>query len=499
MGVGEGGRAAGEPGSAAARGGGGVTGGKPGAVRGAPCCAAPLLGISKGTVRFGNTVALDRVDFSVMPGEIVGLLGSNGAGKSTLIKALIGFHRLDEGELLFEGDKVEFRSVEDARARGIETAFQDLSLADDLNASRNFFIGKEILRRIGLLQWPDLRRMQHITLECLRELGFPADLRRDDPVGSLSGGERQLIAIARAAWFATRLLILDEPFSALSESATQNVLALIKKAKARGVSVIVVTHHAPEVFEVGDRFVVLQAGRNIAELRKGNTDMLDLEKLLISQRLAAVKEMAAGVAHQIKNPLGILRVSVDVLKRKLRAARLQQDYEQVLDVLSSEIESLDHIVTGFMDFAHQTRVQKSRCSVGELLRKSVDSIPRQARRGVRIRLELSEPSAEYLLDPYLMKQALANMIVNAAEASSGGGVVEVRASTRSGRLAIEVQDWGCGMDDETVKRIYDPFFSSKSTGTGLGLSIAHRVIELHEGRIEVETGVGKGTTFRLTI
>ncbi len=455
--------------------------------------------MSGGTVRFGNIVALDRVDFRVMPGEIVGLLGSNGAGKSTLVKALIGFHRLDGGEIRLQGEAMQLWSPQEARQRGIETVFQDLSLAEDLSVSRNFFIGKEILRRVGPLRFPDARRMRRAAMDLLAELGFPAKVDRDLPVGALSGGERQLIAIARAGYFATRLLILDEPFSALAETSTQSVLSLIKKAKARGVSVVLVTHHAPEVFEVADRFVVLQNGRSFAELRKEDTDMRDLEKLLISQRLAAVKEMAAGVAHQVKNPLGVMRVSVEMLRRKFRVECFQREYRQVLDVLASEIDSLDHIVVSFMDFAHQTRVEKRSCPVAALVRRSVEGVPASARGRVRISVLLPEPAAEHLVDPDLMKQAISNVVVNAVEASPANGTVEVRAYLRDGRMVVEVRDWGCGMDQDTLRRIYNPFFSTKSAGTGLGLSIAHRVVELHGGRIEVDTALAAGTTFRLIV
>ncbi len=458
-----------------------------------------LLHLRNATVRFGNITALDRVNFTVNNKEIIGLLGSNGAGKSTLVKTLIGFHRLDKGELYFEGVKADFDSPLDARKNGIETVFQNLSLADDLSIARNFFIGKELLRRVGPFTYPDGKRMHTTAMETLRELGFEANVNRDDPVGSLSGGERQLIAIARANFFARKLLILDEPFSALSELSVQSVIGLIKKTKARGISVLLVTHHAPEVFDLADRFVVLQNGRIQAELRKEDTDIKDLEKLLISQRLTVVKEMAAGVAHQIRNPLGVMKVSVDMLKRKFRVEDAQDNYNRVVDVLSTEIENLNHIIVNYLDFAHQTKIEKKLCSAAELIESSLASIPKRKYGRIKVHTEVPDRMAAYLLDPNLLKQAISNLIINGIEASSGQGNVAVRALIRHRQLIIEVQDWGCGMDEETVKKIFNPFFSTKSSGTGLGLSIAHRVVELHGGRIEVETASLKGTIFRIVI
>ena len=263
-------------------------------------------------VRFGNIISLDGVDFQVGRQEVVGLLGNNGAGKSTLVKALLGFHPRASGEVFVEGRRVNFRSPREARAAGIETVFQDFSLAEDLSVVQNFFIGRELSRGAAGLGFQERRRMERTAEDVLRELGLKKPITMQTRVSSLSGGERQLIAIGRALFFARTLLILDEPTSALSESAVLLLRQMVKRAKDQGVSVIFATHNAPEVFEVADRFVILDNGRVYAKLKKGDTSLSELEKLLISRRLSAVKEMAAGVAHQVRNPLGVLKVSVEL-------------------------------------------------------------------------------------------------------------------------------------------------------------------------------------------
>ena len=219
--------------------------------------------------------------------------------------------------MFLEGRQINFRSPREARAAGIETVFQDFSLAEGLSVVQNFFIGRELSRGGAGLGLQETSRMEKTAEEVLRELGLKKPVTMQSKVSSLSGGERQLIAIGRALFFVRTLLILDEPTSALSESAVLLLRQMVKMVKARGISIIFATHSAPEVFAVADRFVILDNGRVYANLRKGDTDLSGLEKLLISRRLSAVKEMAAGVAHQVRNPLGVLKVSVELIRKRL--------------------------------------------------------------------------------------------------------------------------------------------------------------------------------------
>jgi simple sugar transport system ATP-binding protein len=459
----------------------------------------PIVRLKDARVRFGNIVSLDGVDFEVGPNEVVGLLGNNGAGKSTLIKALLGFHPLASGEIFVGGRRVGAWSPREARAAGIETVFQDLSLAGDLSVVENFFIGREFSNGGAGLGFKERGRMQRVAEEALRDLGLKKPVTMQTMVGALSGGERQLVAIGRAFFFARALLILDEPTSALSESSVQLLRQMVKAMKARGVAVIFATHHAPEVFEVADRFVILDNGRVYANLDKGSTSLSELEKLLISRRLTAVKEMAAGVAHQVRNPLGVMKVSVELIRRKLAETNIGGDLDEVTRVMLSEIDNLNHVITNFMDFAHQREPLKAPCSIREVIGESLAALPIANFPGIEARVEVAEDIGRYPLDANLMKQALAILLMNAVEASGGKGPIEVRAFASGSCLCVEVQDFGCGITEDQRARIFMPFFTTKPQGTGLGLSIAHRIVEQHHGTINVFSTPGKGSTFQLIL
>jgi len=241
-----------------------------------------MRGIKKS---FGRVQALKGVDFHVKRQEIVGLLGDNGAGKSTLIKILVGYHQPDEGEIYFEGKKVFFRSPWDSRKVGIETVYQDLALVNLMPIWRNFFLGREIIRRIGPVKVLDVRKMKKIAREVLKDVGI--FIRSpDETVAFLSGGERQAVAIARAIHFGAKLLILDEPTAALSVGETRKVLEHILEAKKQGISVIFITHNIYHVYEVADRLVLLEKGEKI-----GDYDKKDVTPEKVMDIIAA----AAGV------------------------------------------------------------------------------------------------------------------------------------------------------------------------------------------------------------
>jgi D-xylose transport system ATP-binding protein len=227
---------------------------------------APLLEVRAGTKSYGAVRALRRVDLALYEGETLALLGDNGAGKSTLIKALAGVHQLDEGELLLDGEPISFRSPADARRSGIETLFQDLALFDNLSATANFFIGRELtrprwLRRLGLLEE---RRMADEWQGHLERLGVRI---RDSTqsIGVMSGGQRQAVAVIRAVAFATRIVILDEPTAALGMRESRHILELIRRLPQHGVSTILISHNLEHVAEVADRAIVLRQGRRVGE------------------------------------------------------------------------------------------------------------------------------------------------------------------------------------------------------------------------------------------
>lgn len=228
---------------------------------------------------FGKVRALEAVDFTVRRAEVVGLVGDNGAGKSTLIKLLTGVYPPDRGTLEFEGRPVRFASPREARALGIETVFQDLALVETMSIARNFFLGAEPVRRLGTLRCLDMRRMDWVTRETLADIG----IRIDTPwasVASLSGGERQAIAIGRTLHFGAKLLILDEPTSALSVHETAKVLGYIGEARSRGLSVIFITHNLHHVYPIADRIVCLEHGRKVGDFKKGEITQEELVRLV---------------------------------------------------------------------------------------------------------------------------------------------------------------------------------------------------------------------------
>lgn len=238
-----------------------------------------LDGISK---YFGNVVALTEVSAFVNAGEVTCILGDNGAGKSTLIKILSGVHQQDEGRVLVDGEEVRFDSPRDARAYGIATVYQDLAMVPLMSIWRNFFLGAEPTKGVGPLKRFDRELAKRTVRQELLDMGI--DIRDpDQPVGTLSGGERQSTAIARAIHFGARVLILDEPTSALGVKQAGIVLKYVLQARERGVGVIFITHNPHHAFPVGDHFILLNRGRVIGDYAKGQVTREEL-----------VRQMAGG-------------------------------------------------------------------------------------------------------------------------------------------------------------------------------------------------------------
>jgi simple sugar transport system ATP-binding protein len=251
--------------------------------------AAHLLqadGLSK---YYGNVVALKDVSVHVDAGEVTCLLGDNGAGKSTFIKILSGVHQPDEGRVLVDGEPVEFASPRDARAKGIATVYQDLAMVPLMSVWRNFFLGAEPRKGFGPVKWFDSARAKRIVRKELREMGI--DIRDpDQPVGTLSGGERQSVAIARAVYFGARVLILDEPTSALGVKQAGVVLKYVLQARDRGVAVIFITHNPHHAYPVGNRFVILNRGQSLGTFAKSEIDQQELVRLMAGGRELAELE-----------------------------------------------------------------------------------------------------------------------------------------------------------------------------------------------------------------
>ena len=239
----------------------------------------PLLEVRNVSKYFGNVVALKDVSVQVGNNEVTCVLGDNGAGKSTFIKILSGAHRHDEGQLLVDGEDTHFSSPREAKERGIATVFQDLATVPLMSIWRNFFLGSEPTKGKGPLRRVDIRFAQETMVEEMRKMGI--DVRDpDQPVGTLSGGERQAVAIARAVYFGAKVLILDEPTSALGVKQSGVVLRYVAQARQRGLGVIFITHNPHHAFPVGDRFVVLNRGKVLGSWKKGEISRDELIKMM---------------------------------------------------------------------------------------------------------------------------------------------------------------------------------------------------------------------------
>jgi simple sugar transport system ATP-binding protein len=243
----------------------------------------PLIEAREIAKSFGRVDALRNVSFQLGTAEVLGLLGDNGAGKSTLIKILTGLFAPDKGEIRWEGEAVKFHSPRDAYEKGVATVYQDLAIVDLMAIYRNVFLGREqaITKGFGPFRWIDRKKAHRDARQAIADMGI--QIRdAEEPIARMSGGERQSIAIARAAFFNPKLLILDEPTSALSLRQTERVLKSIEEARNKGISIIFITHNVYHVYPIADRFVILSHGESIAEFAKGKHSRDEVAELIVT-------------------------------------------------------------------------------------------------------------------------------------------------------------------------------------------------------------------------
>lgn len=243
----------------------------------------PIM-IAQGLVKhYGRVVALDHADFDLYRGEVLGVIGDNGAGKSTLIKALSGALQVSDGEIFLEGQSVHFNSPIEAREAGIETVYQNLAVSPALSIADNLFLGREVKKR-GLLgkvfRMSDKKKMQQQAREKLSELGLLTIQNINQAVETLSGGQRQGVAVARAVSFGSRVVIMDEPTAALGVKESRRVLNLIKDVRERGLPVVLISHNMPHVFEVSDRIHIHRLGKRIAVVRPDTHSMSEAVSIM---------------------------------------------------------------------------------------------------------------------------------------------------------------------------------------------------------------------------
>lgn len=255
---------------------------------------APIIQMKNIEKHFGSVIALAGVSLEVFPGECHCLLGDNGAGKSTFIKTMSGVHQPTHGEIYFEGKPMSFGDPRDAISAGIATVHQHLAMIPLMSVSRNFFMGNEPVKKVGPMKFFDHNLANQVTMDEMRKMGI--NLRGpDQAVGTLSGGERQTVAIARAVHFGAKVLILDEPTSALGVRQTANVLATIDKVRKQGIAVVFITHNVRHALAVGDRFTVLNRGQTLGTAQRGQITPEELQDLMAGgQELVALEGSLGG-------------------------------------------------------------------------------------------------------------------------------------------------------------------------------------------------------------
>ena len=253
----------------------------------------PLIELKNIEKHFGSVIALNGVSISVMPGECHCLLGDNGAGKSTFIKTMAGVHKPTRGTIEINGQKTQFHSTRDAIEAGIATVYQDLAMIPLMSVTRNFWMGREPEKRIGPFKFIDFNHANEVTMTEMARMGI--HLREPgQAVGTLSGGERQTVAIARAVYFGAKVLILDEPTSALGVRQTANVLSTIDKVRKKGIGVVFISHNVRHALAVGDRFTVLNRGQTLGTAVKGEINAEELQDLMAGGKEIAELEGSLG-------------------------------------------------------------------------------------------------------------------------------------------------------------------------------------------------------------
>jgi simple sugar transport system ATP-binding protein len=275
-----------------------------------PTTATPIVRLTGAGKRYGNIIALHGVDLEVSAGEVTCVLGDNGAGKSTLIKIIAGLHQHSEGTYEVEGVPVQFASPREALDHGIATVYQDLAVVPLMPVWRNFFLGNEVRKGIGPVSKMDIGFMRRTAKKELSDMGI--DLRDvEQPIGTLSGGERQCVAIARAVYFGAKVLILDEPTAALGVKQSGVVLKYIVQARERGLGVIFITHNPHHAYPVGDRFLLLKRGRTLGYYGKDEISRDELTALMaggaeleeLTHEIEGVGGAAAEAAHTLEEEL----------------------------------------------------------------------------------------------------------------------------------------------------------------------------------------------------
>ncbi len=465
----------------------------------------PLVSTEKLSVTFKNIHALVDIDFELYPGEVLGLLGDNGAGKSTLVETLMGLHTNYTGNIFVDGIQVDRPTVKIQRNAGMEIAYQKSVVNSFMGIWQNFFLGRELTKKIGPLRLLDKKRMMSITAEFLtnHKIYFPFSV--NTPVGRLSGGQRKILSILRAYFYSTRVLILDEPTANLSEHEVEVVLSIVKKARSDGLGVIFVTHKEHEVFEIADRFFILNQGSTYMVLERKYSLLNRISSLLISSRVLAVQDIAAEIALQFSKPINDMRINIEKLRRDFDPENDPELYEELMKTIMSEIESLTSVIYHLSHFSEEPNLMRKEIALRRFIENTVSEIPSHLREKADFQIDVDENLLCYG-DKDILKQILLNILHNAIEASGDSGTIAVSAEKAGifgqqhlgdDSVCIKIRDWGIGMDEYTLQEIFNPFYTTKPANSGLGLSIVHKLLEHEGGALDLSSTPGEGTEFRI--
>lgn len=444
-----------------------------------------------------RTQVIKHINLSVYPGEVVGIIGDNAAGKSTLVNTIMGLHSGYEGEVLINGTDGRGKGVSFRRDQGIEIVYQEYAVVPHMRVWQNFFLGRELTKKIGPFMMLKKRRMRSVTRKQLVSHGFSASKPENLMTGKLSGGQRQLLAVLRACTFCTRLVILDEPTAALDEHEVKMVFQLIKELKEQGISVIFVTHKEHEMFDIVDRFFVIRRGRENYGAAKKSTLLRQVDSLLVTSRVMAVRDIISEISMQFSLPVDLMEQELAHLKQHMQTQSDNAMCSELMDTMAMEIESLKSTIIHFTSIADEMVLHEEQFLLGDIIRRTAADVEYEIHRPIDIMIDVPE-HLSCRCDPFMLRQVLVNLLINAAEASDEGACIAVSAGKKSEEdtdIWIAVRDWGCGIESSSLKEIFNPFHTTKTANSGLGLSIIHKLLEHMGGSITCESCPCKGSTF----
>ncbi|MFW6343717.1 MAG: ATP-binding cassette domain-containing protein, partial [Sediminispirochaetaceae bacterium] len=444
--------------------------------------------------------ALSGISLSLYRGEIVALLGDNGAGKTTVVKTLSGLYPHQEGNIYLHGKLYPCITPAIAREHGIITVHQEFPSSSLLTISQYFFLGNELLIS-PYFPFLDKKRMAQETRKCLDSLGSNFRKQPNDLLSSLTKGERQILEIARAYYFYTSLIILDEATSSLFKTEYEFVMKLIAKVKKEGGTVLLIDHKVQNIYDYVDRFIILYRGNNVIKVDRDEAGTRDIEKMLISSHLSTVKEMAAGIAHQIRNPLAIMKVSAQMIKEDFYVRRRQKDFQHKVDSVLHDIDMIDLYVNNFLNFTHDEEPYSKRHGVGSVIEEAIEKIPDHILGRHSIIRDIRDPEVEYPMMRSNIVVVLINLLLTTLNAAAPDEEIRILSYFRK-QLFIEIHYQGDSVNKSIQTAPYYPLSFQENQGrlsTKIGITPLHHLFQHQHCTVEVGADNEEGKYVRLIL